>query len=94
MSSFVQDKHLNKEENLFLAKYFKDTKRYEDMFIILTKIILSKQINSYKEYAFYSECIMGYTQEKQEFIVKMRILEEKEKIGKAPEFKDLFSFDD
>lgn len=79
MSSLVQDKHLNKEENLFLAKYFKDTKRYEDMFVIITKIILSKQISSYKEYSFYSECVMEYTQKKQEFIIKMRILEEKEK---------------
>jgi hypothetical protein len=79
MSSFTQDKHLNKEENFFIAKYFKDTKRYDDMFGVLTKIILNKHITSYKEYSFYCDCVIGYSQEKQGLITKLRILEEKEK---------------
>lgn len=78
MSNIILDRQLNKEEYLFVAKYFREIESYEDMFSVIYKLLSMKQIQSYIEITFLNECCMSYIHKNREKIMKLVQLEKEE----------------
>lgn len=75
------NKQLTKEEFYFLAKYYRDTEVYEEMFTIINKMIEMKLVSSYKEFHFLQDIINSYINKKSEYVMKLRALESNELIN-------------